>query len=296
MQGNHSQDTILQTAAPIPAVTLVVRQGPEPGKRFFFRKKNISLGRLPDNDVAINDQQISRRHASLTWEEGHFVLRDLGSANGTFLNGEQVTSPKVVYDGDVIGLSEVLLAFRAGTGEVGEQTLAVPGSVRARRAAVSYWPFIAALVAIALVAAVAMSAISLSRPGAGPGVSGPCEPGLTFVADITVKPGEVVEPGKLIDKTWKVRNSGTCPWEAGYQLVFIEGDRMNGPETQPVPSTPPGEETRVGITLKAPWTLGEYKGVWRAKSPAGDYFGDKLTVSIKVEEEPFIPPPKPTLP
>jgi hypothetical protein len=62
----------------------------------------------------INDPQVSRHHASLTWDGRQFIIQDLGSANGTFVNGERLTAPQVLQPGDVIGLGPtVLLGFQA---------------------------------------------------------------------------------------------------------------------------------------------------------------------------------------
>ncbi len=105
--------TVLHMPGQAPLVTLIIRQGPTPGRNFTLSQNAISLGRLEDNDVAINHEKVSRHHASLTWEQGRLVLRDLNSANGTFLNGRRITAPQEVYDGDVIGLSEVLLDFHS---------------------------------------------------------------------------------------------------------------------------------------------------------------------------------------
>lgn len=403
---DHSKDTLPYTPVQVPSVTLIMRQGPTPGKRFTLSQNAISIGRLEDNEVVINEQQISRRHASLTWEKGRFVLRDLGSANGTFLNGVQITAPQELHDGDVIGLSEILLAFRSSAPRRGDQTLAMPSSVRemARRAAarelvgkevqggMTWWPIVAALGLLIVLAAVTASlwlslggpqtvpTVSISSPADGtefktgdkvvvvstandergvsklelwvndvfyvandaqgqtsfsveqkwaptevgsynlqvkaynidnvvsepasvlvkvaPGAvapAGSCQPDMALVEDVTLPPGEVVEAGKRLDKTWKLKNTGTCAWDAGYQLVFISGEQMNAPDYQPLPNAAPEAEINVGVTLKAPWDPGAHSGTWQLKSPTGEYFGEELKVVIKVEEPPPIPQPKPTV-
>jgi hypothetical protein len=93
---------------------LIVRQGPQPGQRFSLAKPTIIIGREAGNDVVINDPQISRRHASLTWDGRQFIIQDLGSANGTFVNGVRLTAPRVLQGGDVTGLGPtVFLGFQA---------------------------------------------------------------------------------------------------------------------------------------------------------------------------------------
>ncbi len=102
------------TGSQPPSVELTVRQGPRPGQRFSLAKPTIIIGREVGNDVVVSDPQISRRHASLTWDGRQFIIQDLGSANGTFVNGVRLTAPHVLQQGDVIGLgSTVLLGFHA---------------------------------------------------------------------------------------------------------------------------------------------------------------------------------------
>jgi len=102
------------TGSQPPSVELTVRQGPRPGQRFSLNKPVIIIGREAGNDVVINDPQVSRRHASLTWDGRQFIIQDLGSANGTFVNGVRLTGPQVLQPGDVIGLGQaVLLGFQA---------------------------------------------------------------------------------------------------------------------------------------------------------------------------------------
>jgi hypothetical protein len=102
------------TGAQPPSVELTVRQGPQPGQRFSLTRPTITIGREAGNDVVINDPQVSRRHASLTWDGRQFIIQDLGSVNGTSVNGMRLTAPQVLQPGDVIGLGQVvLLGFQA---------------------------------------------------------------------------------------------------------------------------------------------------------------------------------------
>jgi pSer/pThr/pTyr-binding forkhead associated (FHA) protein len=102
------------TGSQPPSVELIVRQGPRPGQRFTLTQSTVTIGREVGNDVVINDPQVSRRHASLTWDGSHFIIQDLGSANGTFVNKERISGPHSLQDGDLLGLGgQVQLAFRA---------------------------------------------------------------------------------------------------------------------------------------------------------------------------------------
>src|SRR5690606_10389293 len=71
------------------------------------------VGRHPDNDVVVMLESISRFHAEFEQQEGIIVLRDLGSRNGTFLNGHTVRNPGPVRSGDRIQFGNVEFVFRS---------------------------------------------------------------------------------------------------------------------------------------------------------------------------------------
>ncbi len=78
-------------------------------------KMEITIGRAPNSDVLLSkDKLTSRRHATVRYENGNYVLRDERSANGTFVNGQQIEElvPRVLQEGDHIGIGEHELLFR----------------------------------------------------------------------------------------------------------------------------------------------------------------------------------------
>ena len=89
-----------------PSFQLTMRSGPTPGKAFPLEKEEILLGRDLANDIPISDPEISRRHARFMMQGESFLVEDLGSTNGTFLNGQRVSSPQQLRAGDVITLGE----------------------------------------------------------------------------------------------------------------------------------------------------------------------------------------------
>ncbi len=117
-----------------------------------------------------------------------------------------------------------------------------------------------------------------------------CTNDAAFVADVTVPDNTVFRPGNRIDKTWRLRNSGSCPWNNGYRLIFISGNKMGAPDNQPVVSTAAGGTTDVTITMYAPSAPGVYTGVWRLVDVSGQPFGQSFTVVIQVPS-PFTPTP-----
>ena len=97
---------------------LIVRTGPSPGMIFDLTKDVTVLGRDVTNDIVLGDAEVSRQHSRLTRTPGGYVLEDLGSTNGTFVNGERLLAPRVLSAGDLMGLSEkVTLSFDVVTPE-----------------------------------------------------------------------------------------------------------------------------------------------------------------------------------
>lgn len=103
-----------------------------------------------------------------------------------------------------------------------------------------------------------------------------------FVADMTYPDGDVVPAGKRIVKTWRVRNTGTSSWSAGFALAFAGDNHMNGPDSVRLPAALPGEEVDVSVSLVAPLAPGIHRSIWRPRNPDGMLFGDLLYVDIRV--------------
>jgi hypothetical protein len=96
----------------------------------------------------------------------------------------------------------------------------------------------------------------------------------TFVADVTVPDDSVFEPGDSFTKTWRLRNAGTCTWTSAYSLVFVDGRKMNGPDSVPLPgSVAAGQTVDLSVQLVAPNATGTYRGDWMLRNPDGETFG-----------------------
>jgi DNA-binding response OmpR family regulator len=96
-------------AGALPAV--LVGQGPVAGARFPLTRPVTILGRAEDCDVQLDDPLASRRHAEVRRETWRYVLIDLGSRNGTLVNGEAITTPHHLQHGDAISLASIPLRF-----------------------------------------------------------------------------------------------------------------------------------------------------------------------------------------
>lgn len=94
-----------------------------------------------------------------------------------------------------------------------------------------------------------------------------------FVADVTVKDGTAFAPGISFNKTWRLKNIGTCTW-TNYSLIFDSGEKMGGPDSALIPtSVAPGQTVDITIPLTSPTTAGTYRGYWKLKSNTGVPFG-----------------------
>jgi pSer/pThr/pTyr-binding forkhead associated (FHA) protein len=101
--------TLADTATP----RLVVCQRGQ-AQDFPLQSDRLSVGRDPQNDLCLDDPAASRRHAEVRREGPDYVLADLGSTNGTLVNGQPIGERRL-RDGDVIRIGEAEIAFRAGS-------------------------------------------------------------------------------------------------------------------------------------------------------------------------------------
>ena len=91
---------------PAETAMLLVVEGSEPGKRIFLDKAALLIGRDEiECDLVIADRQVSRYHARISLEDGGYIVKDLDSKNGTFVNGKELEGPYVLQDGDEIQIA-----------------------------------------------------------------------------------------------------------------------------------------------------------------------------------------------
>ena len=108
--------------------TLLILNGPNRGTRFDLNKDNSAMviGRSVGTHIRVDDSEMSRRHAEVSLDDGNFQIRDLNSANGTFVNGRKVTESSLRH-GDSIRLGHTRLSF-----QISEQKTAYAGAGNVR--------------------------------------------------------------------------------------------------------------------------------------------------------------------
>ena len=91
--------------AEIEMPTLIMREGQGGGRSWPVETEKVVIGRGEDCDVVLTERQVSRRHAQIRRLDSQYVLEDLGSRNGTYVNGREVTGPHILQDGDEIQIA-----------------------------------------------------------------------------------------------------------------------------------------------------------------------------------------------
>lgn len=91
----------------------MVRKGPQLGERFYLDRESFTVGRDPACDIFLNDMTVSRAHAVLTVYGGQVSVKDSGSLNGTYVNGECVDQATLA-EGDVLQIGTFQMLFHSG--------------------------------------------------------------------------------------------------------------------------------------------------------------------------------------
>jgi len=104
---------------------LSVRQGPRPNLVFELDQPGYVIGREAGNELVIEDPQVSRRHAQLTRQGNSYLIEDIGSTNGTYVNGKRVMAPTLLANGDMIGLADTVIIAVQVPLSVGEEATVV---------------------------------------------------------------------------------------------------------------------------------------------------------------------------
>jgi len=95
-----------------------------------------------------------------------------------------------------------------------------------------------------------------------------------FVSE-TILDGTDFDPGETFTKVWTLKNSGTTIWDADFDIVFVSGDAMNAPASQPITSgtVAPGQSIQISLDLKAPIASGTHRGTFKLRNADNVLFG-----------------------
>lgn len=112
----------------------IMRSGPSVGRTYPLEGSELSIGREAACTIAINDAEVSRKHARMVWKDDGYVLEDFGSTNGTFVNGTRINTPHSLQAGELVTLGEnIILMYEA----LSNPNATLPSPAMAARMAVS---------------------------------------------------------------------------------------------------------------------------------------------------------------
>jgi hypothetical protein len=105
---------VKKTSAPAAeGPVLIVRKGPQPGEKFYVDRERLTVGRDPESDIFLNDMTVSRTHAIIECKDNVVTVKDAGSLNGTYVNGDIVESASL-KDGDAVQIGTFQMVYCAG--------------------------------------------------------------------------------------------------------------------------------------------------------------------------------------
>lgn len=114
--GVAEEEAVIEIKPPVEEeAVLVVKKGPLVGQRFALTRGTITLGRDPGSDIFLNDITVSRKHARTNFESSRFVIHDVGSLNGTYVNGKRVEK-SALRQGDELQIGKFKLIFLSREG------------------------------------------------------------------------------------------------------------------------------------------------------------------------------------
>jgi len=109
-----------------------------------------------------------------------------------------------------------------------------------------------------------------------------CKNDLEYIQDLSIPDGTQLSPLKVIEKEWKVKNSGTCNWNDSYSVRLISGSDLGAETTQALVPARNGTEAIIRIEFTAPTEPGKYTATWQAYGPDGQPFGEWFSIDIAV--------------
>src|SRR5262245_54075679 len=112
--------------------TIIIQEKGGEQRRMVFNKPEVTIGRVQGNDIVLPKGNVSKCHARIVLKDGKFIIVDLKSTNGTYVNGRKITSPLVVKDSDKIYIGDFIVGVdeAAGEGDGPSETTTSPPAER----------------------------------------------------------------------------------------------------------------------------------------------------------------------
>ena len=104
---------------PQGSAMLLVQRGPDAGARFLLDTDIVTVGRHPESDIFLDDISVSRRHATFTRTANGYVISDLGSLNGSYINRDRIDTDVILSGGDEVQIGKYRLIFFSGAPRTG---------------------------------------------------------------------------------------------------------------------------------------------------------------------------------
>ncbi|MFT3699431.1 MAG: ATPase, T2SS/T4P/T4SS family [Kofleriaceae bacterium] len=118
--------------------TILIQEKGGEQRRMVFNKPEVTIGRVQGNDIVLPKGNVSKRHARIVLKDGKFIIVDLKSTNGTYVNGRKITSPLVVKDSDKIYIGDFIVGVdEAASGDADQQSETTTSPPQQDRAASS---------------------------------------------------------------------------------------------------------------------------------------------------------------
>src|SRR5512143_1516171 len=105
---------------------IVVNEKGGEQKRLEFDKPEVTIGRVQGNDIILPKGNVSKRHSRIVLKDGKFIIVDLKSTNGTYVNGRKITSPLVIKNTDKIYIGDFILHVEDGAAAVAAPPTTTP--------------------------------------------------------------------------------------------------------------------------------------------------------------------------
>src|SRR5437016_602120 len=96
--------------------TIIIQEKGGEQRRMVFNKPEVTIGRVQGNDIVLPKGNVSKRHARIVLKDGKFIIVDLKSTNGTYVNGRKITSPLVVKESDKIYIGDFIVGVDESSG------------------------------------------------------------------------------------------------------------------------------------------------------------------------------------